>query len=155
MNVNANEHAVGVLDRLEMKRQIAEHERKAFELRQSLPPAVKTFYRFRMVAPARSFVFIYAGDEGEARSKLEARLVREYGSYRLHGVADVWDAGTASVNCGVGSSLLDCLTEDDACEFLADWHEDTQGKPASRRQSQLERDIAAYEFRKRREAAAR
>lgn len=153
--MNANEHAVSVLDRLEMKRQIAEHERKALELKQALPPAVKSFYRFRMIDPARSFVIIYAGDEGEARSKLEARLLREYGSYRLHGVVDVWDAGTASVNCGVGSSLLDCLTEDDAREFLADWHEDNHGKPASRRQSQLERDIAAYEFRKRREEATR
>jgi hypothetical protein len=71
-------------------------------------------------------------------------------------VVDEFDPQQAALNCGQGSNLLDCLSPAEADEFLTDWRADQKGREKkSGRQSQLERDIALWEFRQRTKAAQR
>lgn len=139
------------LSRAEILKQIAETEAKLKELHEVLPSAFKNFYRFRMVAPAQSSVFVYAKNRQEADLKVAGRLRQEYpGGYQLHPVVDEYaDPQEANNNSGMGTSVLERLMPTDAAEFVRHYRENAKFGRADRRHSQLDRDVDGWEYRQR------
>lgn len=146
--------------RAEILREIAEHERRIFELRQMLPTCLKSFWRFRC-RPER-FVFIYAETRDEAERKLRAKMNREYGdSWEVvSGVVDQFLDPATAANHSPGS-LCRAIGEADAIEFIRDWRAsrasggDTENRPKLKNlpANQLETDIEHFElFLRRRDA---
>ena len=91
--------------REDIKARIAELETELYELRLILPPAVKSFFRFR--TNRCKFVLVYAASEEQAKEKLNQRMLKDYGGdFQLHPVVDVFtDADTAS-NKLLGGRLI-------------------------------------------------
>ena len=149
-----------LLTREEIKDKLANLELETATLKAKLPSPFLKFFRFRLLKPKTS-VMIYASDREEAEEKVGRRLDNEYGpdNWELHPKVDVYeDVRIASLNSAVGSSLLDCLTEEDSLLFLSHWDEfetvpgsarpfqKSRAKTSNRkrRMNTLERDIEHF-----------
>ncbi|EAQ81742.1 hypothetical protein [Blastopirellula marina] len=140
--------------REEILQEISQHETRIFELRQLLPSALKSFFRFR--CRPEKFVWVYALTHEEAVRKLHARMNLNYGANWevASRVVDRIDdpreaANTASCN------LLTHLTLDDAREFVNDYRANQRGRATGEKlkhapQSRIEQDIESWELNQRR-----
>lgn len=142
------------VENVDARQELEQLEARANYLRAILPQLVKKFFRFR-VKPGR-FCMVYAPNRETARERLLARMEASYGNaFQVFPVVDEYEPHEAALNCSQGSNLLDCLAPAEAEEFISDWRADQQGREKAKRASTLERDIALYEFRKRKAAAER
>lgn len=137
-------------DRAEILRAIAFHESRLLVLRQKLPIATKTFYRFR--TSRDQFVWVYALNREQANQRLEARMNQNYGAgnWRINStVVDVYDnPDTAALQ--VPDNLFRCLTLAEGRECLADYQATQRGRATAPKlkdvaKSRLELDAEAYE----------
>lgn len=134
------------LTREEILREIAEHEIRLDELRAMLPSCMKSFYRFR--CHPEKYVWAYAASREEAQHSVRARMNKNYGRdwKVVSGVVDVYnDPQIAATQCN--GNLLTYLSENEAREFVKDYHANLRGKvadpdrPKHLPQSQIERDV--------------
>jgi hypothetical protein len=150
------------MNREEMLREIATHERRILELRKSLPSPLKKIFRFRCL-PERS-VLVYAADKEQARQRLEERMNQSYPPDQLgtpgwqisSTVVDVMNDITEAAGLLTGSIFRN-LSKMEALELLNDLKENDRGKliPKKMRgehRSQLEIDRLDFEHQLNRES---
>lgn len=146
------------LSREEILSEISKHESRLTELRQMLPTAIKSFFRFR--CKPEKFVWVYADSRELAERKLHERMNAAYGSgWEMSScVVDQFnDPKSAAAN--TPGSLCRALTETEAREFIRDFRADQKGraddpnKPKNLPKSQLEQDVESFELMLRRRDA--
>ncbi|QEG42081.1 hypothetical protein [Roseimaritima ulvae] len=151
-----------VCTRAEVLERIDELEAQVAELRENLPRAIKTVYKYRC-DPGRE-VFVYAGSRAEADNRLAERMNRDYpiSDRHPHGwrlaspVVDVLTDPVEAANASPGN-LLRCFSPAEAAEFAADYRADEKQELAATPKrttdfppSRLARDVHDYEINLRR-----